>query len=265
MNTLDDDNLFDSDDGDTSFPVYPYPNLPPRNTNKRIYYYIFIPIALIILGAILVVLTKKSDTATQTPTNNPTQHPPASPKNDVPNAPTNKQFENGYLGVKLTYPDNWTAIEPDNRDSVRLESPEFSYQSSAKGRINGNFRIYIRKGARDVDGKYIGRGVAIQPTEKLVYTAPTQGQRTETNLSHFGLDTPDNFAFFLIAGNFQLNKGDTLGPDYGKETETFIIAGGFSSPDLTEDLATNSVAVNVINSSNAYKQAINILKSLQLQ
>jgi hypothetical protein len=148
---------------------------------------------------------------------------------------------------------------------VRLESPDFSYQTTSKGTVTGNFRIYIRKGARTVDGKYIGRGYAFQPSEKLVYAQPALGQRADTYLSLFGLDTPDNFAFFLIAGNYNLNKGDTLGPDYGKEIDTYIIAGGFSAKDQKDDLATNPVSTEMVKISNAYKQAQVILKSLQLR
>jgi hypothetical protein len=69
----------------------------------------------------------------------------------------------------------------------------------------------------------------------------------------------------MIAGNYSLKQGDTLGPNYGKEPETFIVAGGFSSKDLKDNLATNLVDPVVLDSSNAYKQAIEIVKSLQLR
>jgi len=69
----------------------------------------------------------------------------------------------------------------------------------------------------------------------------------------------------MIAGNFQLNTGETLGPSYGKESETFIVAGGYSAKDLTDDMATNKVPTQGYNQTNAYKQALDIVKSLQLQ
>ena len=69
----------------------------------------------------------------------------------------------------------------------------------------------------------------------------------------------------MVAGNFQLNKGDTLGPDYGKEPETFIVTGGYSSSVLTDDLATNKVPLDSYRQTNAYKQAIAIIKSLKLE
>lgn len=190
---------------------------------------------------------------------------PTTAQKDVPDAKGTKVYESGLLAVKLTYPDTWKATESADRTSVRLESPDFSYQSSAKGTVSGDFRISIRMGARDIDDKYIGRGYAMQPSDKLTYSAPAAGQRPDTYLSLFGLDTPNNFAFFLIAGNYNLKQGDSLGPSYGKEAETYIISGGFASKDLADDLATNPVAPALVKTSNAYKQAVDILTSLQLR
>lgn len=184
-------------------------------------------------------------------------------KSDVPDATSTKVYENGPMGIKLTYPDTWKALETTDK-GVRIESPTFTYTSQDKGDVTGMFRIYIRKGARAVDGKVIGRGVAIRPSEKLVYTQPAPDQRKDTLLSLFGLDTKDNFGFFLIAGNFQLNIGDTLGPNYGNEPDAFIVGGGYSSADLTNDLDTHMVDISVISTSKAYAQAVEILKSLQL-
>lgn len=184
-------------------------------------------------------------------------------KSDVPDATTTKSYENGPLGLKFTYPDTWKVTETTDK-GIRAESPTFTYTTLDKGDVLGVFRIYIRKGARTADGKVIGRGVAIQPSEKLVYTQPAPDQRKDTLLTLFGLDTKDNFGFFLIAGNFQLNIGDTLGPNYGKEPDAFIVGGGYSSADLTDDMATHTVDISTIPASKAYAQAVEILKSLQL-
>lgn len=182
---------------------------------------------------------------------------------DIPAATQTKDFENGPLGLQLKYPSTWTATNTSDI-GVRVTSPDFSYETTNKGTLTGNFRIYIRKGARPQDSKYIGRGVAIKDSEKLVYSSPAPGQRTDTLLSAFGLDTDDNFAYFMIAGNFNLKKGDTLGPNYGKEAETFIISGGYSAKDLTDDMATNTVPTDDYANTTAYKQAIDIIKSIKL-
>lgn len=234
-----------------------------KHSNRKKYLFVGLAVFLA-LGIVFAVLKmtnkdKKPSTASSPAAATETKVVPK----DIPDANETKQYENGPMGLTLTYPTTWTATETAD-SGVRIESPLFSYQNLDRNSISGNFRIYIRKGARPVDSKYIGRGVAIKPSEKLVYKEPAVGQRADTLLSLFGLDTSDNFAYFFVAGNFQLKMGETLGPDYGKEPETFIVAGGFSSKDLKDDMATNPVSVDLINTSNAYKQAIDIIKTLQL-
>ncbi len=257
-----------ADDNPPQRIVPDYPGKPgPRRSKKPL----FIGLCIVLLAGLafggwkLFGSKKPLQQSTSKPSGqNESNQPSQTLNKDVPEAGGTKEYESGFLGVKVTYPDNWTATESENRDSVRIESPAFSYQTVDKGQVSGSFRIYIRKGARAEDSKYIGRGYAIKDSEKLTYSKPSLDQRKETNLSLFGLDKPTNFAFFLIAGNYSLKKGDTLGPNYGKEAETFIIAGGYSAKDLKDDLATNQVSPEMIESSSAYKQAIDILKSLQL-
>ncbi len=239
---------------------------PPKRGYKKL---AFVLVAIVVViglvyGAYKLFGGKKSNTNSSTQqSSQQAQSQPA--VSDVPSASGTKDYSNDNLNLKLSYPSNWTVTESDTKDSFRLESPEFTYQTTDKGNVTGNFRIYVRKGARDIDSKYIARGVAIQPSDKLTYTNPASTQRKDTYLSLFGLDTTDNFAFFLIAGNFNLQKGQSLGPTYGKELQTFIIAGGFSSKSLQDDLATNKVPVSTVQTSNAYKEAVEVLKSLQLQ
>jgi len=205
--------------------------------------------------------TKPSAATSQQPS--PASQQTEAKTSDVPETTELKTFESIDLGVELAHPNTWTANE--TAGGIRITSPDFSYHTTDKGTISGNFRVYIRKGARETDSKYIGRGVAITASEKLTYDQPTSTQRKDTLVSIFGLDTPNNFGYFLVAGNFQLNKGDTLGPDYGKEPETFIVTGGYSSSVLTDDLATNKVPLDSYRQTNAYKQAIAIIKSLKLE
>lgn len=237
---------------------------PVKQTNKKLIIISFAGILLVLLGIFAYSKIDKKSPTSQENTKTNSQTPVIVAEKDVADTAETKQFENGFLGIKLTHPVNWSAVDSES-NGVRLESPAFSYQTLDKGAVTGNFRIYIRKGARTVDGKYIGRGYAFEPSEKLVYKNPALGQRPDTYLTLFGLDTPDNFAYFFIAGNYNLVKGDTLGPDYGKEPETYIISGGFSAKELKDDMATNQVSTNHAKTSNAYKQAIEIIKSLQLR
>ncbi len=236
---------------------------PVKKSNKKLLVLVIVGLLTVMLVVYFFTNGKKSTKSTAT-SNTVAQTAPVVAEKDVENSTETKEYENGFLGVKLSYPSNWTATDaPGN--GIRVESPNFSYQTLDKGKVTGNFRIYIRKGARSQESKYIGRGYAIEPSETLTYLKPALGQRPETLLTLFGLDTPDNFAYFLIAGNYTLAKGDTLGPDYGKEPETHIIVGGFSAKELEDDMATNTVSTELIKTSNAYKQAIEILKSLQLR
>jgi hypothetical protein len=182
---------------------------------------------------------------------------------DVPKSTDTKEYKSETLGFTLTYPTTWT-VSTTTDNGVRVTSPDFKFRTVEGKAVSGNFRLYIRTQARESDSKYIGRGVAIIPSEKLTYTKPTSTQRKDTLVSSFGLDTTNNFAFLLVAGNFQLAKGDSLGPNYGKEAGTFIIGGGYSGKELTDDLATYRVPTDWYNTTNAYNQALDIIKSLQL-
>lgn len=240
-----------------------HPQKKPSKRQKLIYAGLFI-LFLIILGFGAYKLGSRKPATENSGASAEQQATSQSSEKDVPDVAETKDFENGFLGLKLTYPANWKAVEDDNRTELRLESPKFNYQTASTGAVDGYFRIYIRRGARDVDGQYIGRGYAMEQSKKLVYSNPADGQRADTFLTLFGIDTPDNFGFFMIAGNYNLNQGDTLGPDYGKEAETYIIAGGFSSEELADDMATNPVSPELVQTSNAYKQAIKILESIQI-
>ena len=182
---------------------------------------------------------------------------------DVAPATTMKTFSNSLLAYSVTYPSSWTLTQTADY-GTRIESPTFIYQTVDKGPFSGNFRVYIRQQARPVDETYIGRGVAVEPSQVLSYTKPASDQRQTTYLTFFGLDNPNQFAYFLIAGNFNLNKGDSLGPTYGNEQGTFIISGGYSSPTLKDDMQTNQVPLSYFKTTNAYKQAVAIVASLQL-
>jgi hypothetical protein len=224
-------------------------------------------VIVLVAGAVmlawkLIPAKDEARPAAQTDAPVPTEPQASSATSDVPPATEMKTFKGDTPRLQFSYPATWTVTEGE--DDVRIESPDFRYRLTTGMTSEGNFRIYIRQGARTVDSKYIARGVAALPSEKLTYTEPASGQRADTNLSFFGLDTPDAFAYFFIAGNFSLKKGDTLGPSYGKEPQTYIIAGGYSIKSLSEGMATNQVPLDYFQTTNAYKQAMDILKSLKL-
>lgn len=187
----------------------------------------------------------------------------ATTRDDVPAVSETESTRTRTPRMEVTYPTTWALVEGD--DDVTLESPAFSFTTADGAQIEeGIFRLYIRQGARDQDSGYIGRGVAAQASEALTYTAPATGQREETNVTFFGLDTTNHIAYLFIAGNYSLDRGDTLGPDFAQNSDTYIIAGGFSSPEVNDDLQFQKMTQDSFVTSNAYQQALDIIRSLQL-
>jgi hypothetical protein len=192
----------------------------------------------------------------------PSSNTSARTDDDVSTSAERKSFKSDHPRVSFSYPANWTVSEADT--GIRIVSPDFTYKTTDGKSVTGHFRVYIRQGARPVDSPYIGSGIAIKPSEILTYAEPAPGQRSETNLTHFAYDAPDHFAYFFIAGNYSLAANETLGPDYGKEPETYLIAGGYSSSELTDDLSMQRVPLDYYQSTNAYSQALEIMKSLKV-
>ncbi len=165
--------------------------------------------------------------------------------------------------MEFEYPDTWTVNEEG--DDVTLTSPAFRLSTIDGAEVdNAHFKLYFRQGARDADSTYIGRGVATLASEQIEYSNPATGQREETFLQFFGLDATNNLSFMMIAGNFQLSPGDTLGPDFGRDGDSYIIVGGYSSDTLEDDLDMYQVSPDYFRSTNAYEQAVDIIKSLRL-
>lgn len=177
--------------------------------------------------------------------------------------PLSETYTSDSLRLDFKYPSGWQVNEADR--GIRIESPDFTYSTTEGEEVTGNFRIYIRKGAREVDGEYLGRAFASQPSQKIAYVEPTSVQLEETLITPFGLDTPDNFALFIVQGTFELKKGDTLGPDYAKEPDAYLIIGGYSSADKQEDLDTNQVSLDRFDQTTEYLTAVEVVRSLQLR
>lgn len=239
---------------------------PPKKTKKS-------PKGLIVVLVVIVVLLlasavgwfffmRKDTTQPASPTSTDSPNKPVA-TDDVPEATNTESFTSSPYRITFQYPKTWTVTE-DNDNSMLIQSQSFTYKLADGSSKNGNFRVYVRKGATTADSEIIGKGVAIQNSQKLTYTKPTPAQRTETNLSLFGLNNTTNFAFLLITGNFDLKKGDTLGPNFGKEIETVVIGGGYSEPSLQPGMATNPVPVSGFDQTNAYKQALAIIQSFQI-
>lgn len=240
----------------------PQPPQVKKPFPKGLLVVIVVVVVLAVAAAVgwFLFIRKPAPASTPAPT---TDSSTTTSTDDVPQATNTESFTSNPYRITFQYPKTWTVTE-DNDNSILIQSQSFTYKTADGQSKNGNFRVYVRKGATTADSEIIGKGVAIEPSQKLTYTKPTPAQRTETNLSLFGLNNTSNFAFLLITGNFNLKKGDTLGPNFGKEIETVIIGGGYSEPSMQPGMATNPVPVNGFQNTNAYKQAIAIIQSFEI-
>lgn len=251
-------------------PVLDNENLPKppklkKSPKKALLVVLIIALILAVAGAAgWFFLIRPEEKPAPAPQTNQASQEDQTSNSDVPEATNTETFTSDVYRITLKYPKTWTVTE-DNDNSILVQSQNFAYETASGETKQGNFRIAIRKGATTADSEIIAKGVAIEASQKLTYTAPAPGQRTETNLSNFGKDKIDNFSFLLITSNFTLQKGDTLGPNFGKETDAFLIGGGYSESDLTPGLATNQVPVEGYNTTNAYKQALAIIQSLEIK
>lgn len=165
------------------------------------------------------------------------------------------------IGIDLDYPSDWTVTEAGG--GITVLSPTFTYETLNGDNAEGNFKIYIRKGARTEDGNYLGKAVAVKDSIELDYTKPTIGQNKKTLLQTFGYNDTNNFAYFFLASNYRLKAGDTLGRNYGKESNTILVAGGYSDPSLKNDFEMNKMSLDKYDSYKQYKQAISIIQTLR--
>lgn len=184
------------------------------------------------------------------------------PAEKTPSTAELKTYTAETLAVEFKYPADWKVSEKDA--GITVTAPDFEFPTVDGANQTGTFRIYIRNGARANDSKYIGRAVVIQPTEQLVYSQPNPNQRKQTELSFLGYDDTSSFAFVMITPGFKLQKGQTLGAKYGSEASAYIIAGGYSTAANKDDLSFQPVPTASFMNSTAYKQAIDILKSLKV-
>ena len=234
----------------------------PSNTFRYKRFFAITAVLVIASVCIYVLLLRPKPSAPAKTNQNYSTTKPSEDSRDSGVTTNLKKYNGDFPRMELNYPATWTLTEKDN--GVTISSPEFTYMTINKGEINGNFIVYIRQGAREQEGTYIGRGLAVRPTEKLVYKAPSSTQRADTNLTLFGLDSSDYFSYFFITGDYELKKGETLGPSYGREADTYIITGGYGTDKQSNPMDFNNLEIKKATSENVYKLGIEIVKSIKV-
>lgn len=230
---------------------------------------IFLLIGIILVVAIGLAAWKFIPSKNETPkpaqsNQNQTQSSASAPADlGIGDTALSQDYKSDFLRMNFKYPGSWKVSEQNN--SVTVKSPTFNLQENNGMQSTGYFKIYIARGASATDGKYLGKGYAVAPSEKITYSEPVAGQRKDTYLTNFGIDTPDNFAYCVVQGNFNLAAGDTLGPKFASEPDSFLITGGFATDGEKDGLATKVVSQDYFATNQAYKAAVEIIKSLQLK
>lgn len=250
----------------------PQEQIPPPRSNvskKTVVKKLLIVLAVLVIiaGAAFAawkfVIDKKDQT--NPAKNNQYQTAAAEKKEtvDIGASELTETFKSDFLMLEFKYPEAWKATETEN--IILVKSPSFKIEDKSGNESIVYFKVYIKRGANDSDGKYLANAYAIEQSQKISYSEPASGQRKDTNLTNFGNQTPDNFAFFVVQGNFNLAKGDTLGPKFAQEPDSFLIAGGFANDEMQDGLATKTVAADVFADKPAYMTAVEIVKSLKLK
>lgn len=244
---------------------------PKKPANKDVKKYLK-PMAVIVIILIIGILVweiipSKSNEA-KTGQDSDQSQAPASINNGAQNKQPDKElaekYTNDFLRLSFNHPKSWSV--KDENDLIIAKSEDIKYTTRDGLEKSGFFKIYIKQSASSSDSKYLGKAYANENSEQISYTNPSAGQRKKTYLTNFGLDGTNNFAFFLVQGNFNLNKGDSLGPKYGSEAEALIIAGGFGSTDLGDDpLATNLISIEDFKQNPSYKIALEIIKTINIK
>lgn len=245
----------------------PVEKAPKSIIFRRLGFGLLIIIALAVVGvAAWKLIPSKNNGQKTAPTsqNQPQTSPAASPINlALGDTHLTQAYSSDILNLEFKYPQGWKVTEQDG--SILVKSPAFDLQDKSGSTASSYFKVYIKRGATEADGKYLGRGYAVAPSEKLEYSDPAVGQRKTSFLTDFGLDTATNFAYFIVEGNFNLDKGDTLGPKFASEPDSFLLGGGFATDQQKDGLETLQLSVDSYKQNLAYQTGVQIVQSIQLK
>lgn len=237
-------------------------NSSSSNTKK----YLIVALILIVVSSAAgfaawkLLLAKSNPTAANTvsETENQNEAPAENTLNDL-----TQEYTSDRLLVDIKYPAAWKAEE--DAGEIIVYSPETEVTAANGETVPVEFKVLIKQGADKTDSEYLGRGFAVEKSEPIKYNDPATGQRQKTFVTNFGLDSSDNFAYFIVQGNFNLKKDETLGPDFAGEADAILVSGGFYSKDSEDKTKLISLDPDNYKSDETYLTAIEIVKTLRLR
>jgi len=181
---------------------------------------------------------------------------------DTLSEPT-QEYTSDRLLIDFKYPTGWKVVEDSGE--IAITSPKTEIEDFAGENVEAEFKILIKQGADQSDSEYLGRGFAIKKSTPVKYSDPAAGQRKKSFVTDFGLDSSDNFAFFVLQGNFELEKDETLGPDFAKESDAILISGGFYGKDSEDKTGLTYLDPEAYLANETYLTAVETVKTLQLR
>lgn len=198
-----------------------------------------------------------------------TQEVPAEesqPENNAkitPDGELSQEYKSDRLLIDIKHPASWKVDEDSGE--ITVYSPEAEIADSSGKSIPAEFRLLIKLGATETDSEYLGRGFAIAKSEPIKYTDPSPNQRNSSLITGFGLDSSSHFAYFVVQGNFNLSKDETLGQDFASEADEVLVSGGFYSKDSEDETKLVALDTDTYKENETYQTAVEIVKTLRLR
>lgn len=180
-----------------------------------------------------------------------------------PDGELSQEYVSDRLLIDIKHPASWKVDESSGE--ITVYSPETGITDFNGEKISAEFRLLVKQGATETDSEYLGRGFAISASEPIKYTDPSPNQRESSLITGFGLDSSSHFAYFVVQGNFNLKKNETLGQDFASEADEVLVSGGFYSKDSQDKTKLVGLDTDTYEENETYKTAIEIVKTLRLR
>lgn len=243
------------------------PKNKPGSSKKK---YLLLTSILIIIFSVLgfaiwyFVLNKK-DQPENTQATMASQEQPESESGDdnLTSDELSQEYTSDRLQIDVKHPSNWKVDESSGE--IIVYSPKTDVENVGGSEVSAEFRVIIKQGSGSSDSKYLGRGFAVKESQKIEYIDPAANQREESLVTNFGLDSSDSFAYFVVQGNFDLKKNETLGSDFASEADAVLVSGGFYSNESEDETKLVELDLDKYESNELYQTAIDIVKTLRLR
>lgn len=227
----------------------------PHAVSRR---YIIIIVGIIVLlaaGGTVFWLSLRSKPAPKAATNTVRQAEQPAATTDQP-----QTYKSTKLNIEFTYPGTWKLRENSDKSQIMLTSPAVAYQKGGTT-TQGVFTLKMRT---DIVPQPMQTTIqnltAVQKSDVIAYTQPTDQQRAYTNLSYGGKGS--NMSLLMVTGGTDFAVGDSFS-SLDMQGAFYLFAGGYGS-DPDDTLSFDSLPFSVFAGTDVYKQAVSIIESVKV-